>query len=837
VAKYKGTLFGIEKPQVQFKFGNNTFSIPAFGASHPGDGLFDLADSIVKASSTDKSCSCGDLAGLKLDGVKTKFAFNFSLSQDKSPTASRLSLTATARVSLDATVHGKTAASVPLGEVVLTITAPFTKDSLTSALVAAIKTAAVHAGQEMLNHPDELAKVIALLSVSKYSKQVTSRLLCRKVRPKNLVDHAASLAEADASIIEKSASVAIGLIKAVPLPVPGVPLPKTLIAFAAAGAAVEAASIGFAAVGAASSLTGMLLALPLSLLGLAKRRDKAKESVREAEEALARAKAAIEDSLVLRGEPVARFEADDGVVIDWSNCVPKDKKVDFDSLHWSVRFGTVNKEDDPATREVEVPPGVFHCKVSNEQFQHERQVYAWVRAGIHAEKHHFAASKWTASKPAFHVPILRAPPAVALTVPERPPWAPEITQESASSKCEVQIVGSAHDLSEVVLWSQSPARTPDRLTVESTRLTCPAAAKPIVSLFARTRYTSEDEKKARHSQWVRSPVVQTSPGPSDITITTIRETVTIKYSYSGSQHINIELFTLAGAKVEILERKAIPPGNTQQQQQQHTEDLRLSPSHIGEELVLHAQSQHVPGQVSLLIKTTFKLSPPLPTQAAPAVSLPSPTTTIPPVSPPVSPLVEAGEILAIEPVRVAPPVTLVDPSAHDDAKKPLVSVTVRPVSDGGHHVPILSNGTFASGSTAPWRVDHGANPVHVVQPGLVRGSRYKVLMAVYPAVTPTVWLAARLEVEVGRSYRVRVTGRFRGVDHREGWCNVFVDGAAVASRRSSGRRREGVFTESGTFEARWDGPLLEVNVASTWGKSVVFELGGVEVKAIGRRKS
>ncbi len=108
-----------------------------------------------------------------------------------------------------------------------------------------------------------------------------------------------------------------------------------------------------------------------------------------------------------------------------------------------------------------------------------------------------------------------------------------------------------------------------------------------------------------------------------------------------------------------------------------------------------------------------------------------------------------------------------------------------------------------------------------------------LVAALEPQSTATVWLSQRLRVEVGSTYGLIVRGRFTNVSHDQGYCNVSLDGVGVLSRQSTGDKREGVWSKSVEFAAQWERPLLEVNIASTWGRPIAFEFGDVEVELVG----
>ncbi|KAF2397165.1 hypothetical protein EJ06DRAFT_164124 [Trichodelitschia bisporula] len=221
-AKLTGSVFGVKNPEIPFTFSGDGFGLKDWGVARDGDGLLDLADAIMKGSEGDRSCSCGKLTGLVFEQVKTKFNFKLSFTAGRGKGV-KVNVTARAAVAFDVSVKGKKVASIALGELSITVPAPFTKDALWTALGNAIKSSATEIGKTLLQHPQDLAAIIAVQSVSKYSNQLTSRLICRKVTPKNLLAHASSLAEAETSLLSSTALKALSVVTSVPIS-PSLPL-------------------------------------------------------------------------------------------------------------------------------------------------------------------------------------------------------------------------------------------------------------------------------------------------------------------------------------------------------------------------------------------------------------------------------------------------------------------------------------------------------------------------------------------------------------------------------------------------------------------------------------
>jgi hypothetical protein len=273
-ASYRGQIFGIKDPEFPFNFRNGGFSLSDWALAKDGDGILDLAEAICKASASDGSC-CGEIKGMKFDGVKTKFNFTMSLAQDISGDGTGIldafspEIKATAHMSFDVLVASQKITTIQVGDIEIRMSAPFSKDRLWTTLALTMKENAVRIGKEMLSHPEELAKVIALQNVSKWSKQAVKGLTCRKVKSKNLAKQAEAHANEKPTKIDipiPPIATAVGLATAV---VPGVPgPPPTLVAVASVAAASIAGGAAVSAVSTSTSILSSVLNVPLAVVGL-----------------------------------------------------------------------------------------------------------------------------------------------------------------------------------------------------------------------------------------------------------------------------------------------------------------------------------------------------------------------------------------------------------------------------------------------------------------------------------------------------------------------------------------------------------------------------------------
>jgi hypothetical protein len=904
LASYKGNLFGIENPSIPFNFENDKFGISQWKVPHDGGDSFDLAESLRQASATDHS-PCGELAGLAMKGVSTKFNFSISLAQDKSG-GSKLAFIATANCTLDVLVAKKTTASIEIGQLEVVIAAPFKKDQFLNALVTSIKQNAVRIGEDLLKRPDDLAKIIALLNVDKFNKQVTQCLICRKVRPKNLVEHAAKLIEQDAANSESKSMHAISLALGA-VPVPGIPLPGTLTAFATAAAALEAASLATTAVGTAGGLAGLLLSMPSKVIPLpafGRRRDKAKEQYKEAEAALAKAKKAIEESLVLKGAPEAKFENDDTVVIDWENCLPTGKKAkfDYDKVAWKVIFSPTDKMNDPAAIETEIAGGNSYASTRNPEYAFHAKLHVWIRGSTREGAHEFTASKWSAAKPATQVPVLRAPEQVLFETADEG-RALHVEMPNPPTKYQIQLFGEGPGNSEEIVLDMMRDRTsgPNLVVVKTADLTA-MPSTGASTLRARARLIPSDEKTYRLSQWTSSfsafGIIQP---PANLTATAIENTITARWSQPGpssEQNFNVEVVDLTGKLVPIMHQEVLPAEATKR------------------EITLKVAGTVRPGdefKIIVRVKIDEPQSVALPAKVLVRVE-PAPAPPPPPApEPEPSPIIEAGPIIEeplgapvireiVDEKKEDVNVTVVDvqPTPSDEvdrilgdseaeAKKieveepeimesevreleveqlanqdegctaheikdaearaveenaPESTVSVNGEADASRPQvkppqetappppPIIQNGDFKPVLDAKlWRLDTGGNSISLPTPDNNNNLRIHIPRT----STGSVYLSQRLWTSPETAYRVKVSGKFKGTPHDQGYVSLFVDGAFLmcqqSSRAGSAEDGEEWMMDAMAF-VKSERPVLEICVAATWGKSVVCEIGRVGIEEV-----
>ncbi|KAK3939490.1 hypothetical protein QBC46DRAFT_437238 [Diplogelasinospora grovesii] len=862
MATYKGDLFGVHNPSIPFNSdGSGNFKLPNWEVCHDGDGLFDLADAIMKASVADKTCSCGALEGLEMDGVKTKFNFALSLAHDRKSAGNtpNLAVVATASLSFGVLVGKTKAASLGLGQLQLSISAPFNKEQLGQSLVKSIKESAASVGKALLEHPEEFAKVIALINVKKFSKQLTQRLICRKVKPKNLVQHGLDFAEHDASLLLKGTSSALSLahlaLKVIPTPGLPIPGPGALAAYGTAFVAFEAAGAAVAAVGTVGSIVGLLLGLPLlplSLLSLGKKRDKAKEEYKEAEKAIAQAKKSIEGALVLHGRPRLKFVSDDTVELDWSENLPHKtlQGVDFKEIKWSISFL------DPtivATERGRTPTanGGYKYTVTHPDFAYSGSVDAWIRGSLrHNDKYEFHASRWSRSEPAVHVPLVHPPESVqarldlneaALTVDIRP------------LRCyEVQVVGQ----SETVLLTQLV--NTDHVVVKLADLAAPG---PVGTLTVKARCVPDPSSTSdkRPSLWVSSAPVPVAAGVVFGTLPDSALPSPPESPFSGDEDAVSPMFD-----------EAISPGETVITTPGTTPGL-ASPFTPFDDPVLTTPSKEIATPVTV---------------TGAGQSREEPELTIAPTPVAAEATTAKGDEEAETNVIPLPKqaATNVTAGKAGKGKEPEVTIKLMPSttttitstsSKPGRKQKALQNSHFQSGNLNGWTIDLGAtgsdNAATLVRRRLrLFCSSHKLVATIPPQSMSVVCISQSLDNLVpGRVYRATIKGRFVR-DTKGGCVSLMVDGVPLFSLRSTPRfnftkktRREhtddygsimkkgqanklhkaatATFlapTESGHSHSRLK---LDITVSSTAlgqgqgqgdGRGVVFELFGVDVKLV-----
>jgi hypothetical protein len=868
---YSGDLFGTHNPLVHFSFANDQFSLSDWKISHDGQGVFDVAESIMKASATDdKTCSCGPLVGLELDGLKTMFNFNLSFrSSALQDSENQLSLTAISNVSVDISVGAKSAASVDLGSLQIVIPAPFKKDQLLSSLANCIQENVVRTGKRLLDHPDELAETILLLNVENFSKHVTKNLLCRNLKPKNLVKHALDLADVEATALLNKAVDVVDLASTA-IPDPGLPIPgpATLAAYTAALTSFEALTTTMGAVSETGSLVGFLLGLalsPLPVLSLGKKRDQAEAKRREAEAALNSARKSIEDALVLRGQPTLKFVASDSVVVDWSDCLPNNMELDFKVVEWTVRFtdpATENSLDDCLT----TSNGTFRCKRTNPHYLFERSVRAWIQGVIRYDRHSFTASAWTETASAFHRHYLRPPDSVNVIAVDKDFLTIQFPKEVPLQDFEVEVRPDTDD----------PNGVRDRLYVGGLRTDASGVAKialqelrhdpelqegSALKVLARSSPTTGDA--AFESVWVTAPEsIPIVPAPHRLSVsivgglTVLAQWEEFHAGKSGQPILDVRM-EKTGEPVKFVERilfQALGANNT-------SAPIRLSfpPDVAGENLSLTVHFLAPDGFVSLRAATAFSMPVARPpSMASMAVGRDSSRPSSPAfVARPSSPaFVESASSSTITTINQATTrgsnaflspdslelhksdrsVGLSDANTIRSSNPLLQSLSRRSTRSS-----VLEDGHFRKGDLKAWNIQGGVHTTTTVKRGIT--GRYKLLLVVNappsarsdvgPSASgssSTLWLSQSLKADPGTTYEVSVKGRFLKTDEDSGCCSVYIDGVAVISMHSSGSDDKIMGTAK--IVPRWERPVLEVNISATWGESVMFELGAIDVRPV-----
>lgn len=823
LATYKGKLFGIDTPPpIPFSFDGGGFGFSNLGVSHDGDEVFDLAESICKASEVDQ-CPCGKMTDLKFSGVKTKFNFSLSFEQGKTEAFTKLAVKAMANCALDITVAKKRVTSIQLGALELPIAAPFKKEELIKSIINAIKESAIRIGKSLLERPEDLAKIIALMNVDKYSKQVTQCLICRKVRPKNLIHHAEKLAEAETTAVDLHVGKVFSLIPSIPIP--GAPLPGGLTTFMAASAALEAAQAPMAAVGAAGGLVGILLGagLTIPMAALGKRRDKTEKKYKEAEAILAKAKKGIEDSLVLKTSPTAKFltkDLDDTVEIDWSKSLSKAMDLSKARVSWALKFATTNDFNDSEANEFNVTNGSFTCVSLNPKYIYVPKVFIWIRARVTIEdKHTFTASQWSKAE-ASHIAQLHSPKSVKLMVHDESVSALRIELPQPCGECQLQIIGrSPHGTDAVIYDKRISFHSKAMISVPITDL----RETSVPQLQAALRRVSSNDTVARHSSWIYSTeILSTAAPPTELKAKAVERNINASWKQSGpaTEDFVIQIYREDGRPVQILGQKL-----TSTQTGKREIELTIAEGKVGQDLFLQVHAKAAANIVPLRAKSHVKIE---------AVSLPHQAPA--PESIQTSADSKQAPIPTLE-IEKKEATTVVVSSVDIDEiteertqallpkqKKNDPAVTVASIP------PIIQNGDFSSGDTRGWVVDCGENKVEVVTPGF-GGSGNKVVFTIPQNSSGSVWLFQCLSTEEGKTYKLKLKGMFKNTHHNEGYCTVSVDGQNLLSVQSTGHE-ESVWVNEAVFTAHGPKSGIALDIAATWGKSMIFELGGTEIEEV-----
>ncbi|KAK6352208.1 hypothetical protein TWF730_009038 [Orbilia blumenaviensis] len=141
---------------------------------------------------------------------------------------------------------------------------------------------------------------------------------------------------------------------------------------------------------------------------------------------------------------------------------------------------------------------------------------------------------------------------------------------------------------------------------------------------------------------------------------------------------------------------------------------------------------------------------------------------------------------------------------------------------------LVQNGDFSRNNFTGWEVNQAQGTATIEQPGLF-GASFKAVAAVragnpYAGLTFT----QNLNTIPGKQYRLSISGRFRD-GNNNCYCNLFVNGAYVISRRSGSTAQ---FNESNPFTAGPGQSRLEINLTNTWYASMTYEIGNIKVELI-----
>ena len=149
-----------------------------------------LANALFEASK--KPGECGPLTDLVFDQlVKFKFSFNvdFEFDDKNSPNYDPNGVKATVRVTFRLMLSdtGKALDEFPLPDCVETI--PFNTPTVEELFKWLYSIAVRYIGkvaEYLLEHPQELAKLLAWMNVKQFSKDLVHALICRHVEPENI---------------------------------------------------------------------------------------------------------------------------------------------------------------------------------------------------------------------------------------------------------------------------------------------------------------------------------------------------------------------------------------------------------------------------------------------------------------------------------------------------------------------------------------------------------------------------------------------------------------------------------------------------------------------------
>jgi hypothetical protein len=362
-ASYNGEILGITNPVIGILYDGAKITITSMPMFKDLDELLDLAQAIRAAG---QGGECGELVGLVFDkAIKSKFHVNF-----KQTGFENMKLTGTITGTYSIDVAGLTTVDVAMPdlELELDLSGGFSLDRILPILAEFLLTNAPKIAKQLLLNPEKtLSVILAKMVVEKFAKELISSLLCRGVKPQNVIDRANEIVEEQATESGEQANN-------------GEQGGADAAAATTLDAAIAATDVAVAAVGVLAGLLGAIQAIWKWFTGESEQEKEAKRNLARGQAAAAAALDIVQTSLNMSKPPTLSFLKIDELTIDWSDALPNRPNFDyggFESILWQVRIGTTDNFDDARD---EIPTSARRLDLTRDQFRQNATIYVWVRA-------------------------------------------------------------------------------------------------------------------------------------------------------------------------------------------------------------------------------------------------------------------------------------------------------------------------------------------------------------------------------------------------------------------------------------------------------------------------